>query len=219
MSKPNFNLSNLNVKPSNKLYVTPDPKINNQLIQRTGKGYQVDIPDNPIFECSYWKGNLCCSKKIDSEYLTNYVAEEYFDRDPYIDECAKAIKTNISYISKTEDRKFPSNVDFNDKGNFNKHIKIFLDEFLGEDSRKYLDASRIRKTTVKSALGDKGQLRLISVYTKDTKTGISHLDLLFIDFYHLFIPSKHNGLSAEEAMKINYERNKKHTKCMHKCFK
>ena len=199
MSKPNFNLSNLNVKPSNKLDVNPNPKINNQLIQRTGKGYQVDIPDNPIFECSYWKGALCCSKKIDSEYFTNYVATEFNERESYIDDGIKEIETNIDCILKTEDRNFPSNVNFNNNGKFDKHIKTILNEYLGEDCTNYL--GRIRKTTIKGPLGDKGQLRLISIYTKDVETGISHLDLLFIDFYHLFIPSTHNGVPAEEVMK------------------
>ncbi|WP_157456216.1 hypothetical protein [Carnobacterium maltaromaticum] len=216
MSKPNFDLSNLSVQPGKKLDVNPKPKIDNQLIQRSRKGYQVDIPDNPIFECSYWNGKLCCSKKIDSEYFTNHLAE-FYERDGYIDEGMKQIKADIDCISKTEDRKFPSNVDFNDDGKFDKRIQTILNEYLNEDCNDYF--GRIRKTTLKTPLGKNGQLRLISVYTIDTDTGISHLDLLFIDFYHLFIPSKHNGLSAEEAMKINYEKHKKHNKCMHECFK
>lgn len=218
MSKPNFEVSNLSLEPTDKLVVTPTSKIDNQLIQRNLKDYQVDIPDNPRFECSYWNGELSGSKKIESAYFTNFIASEFYERESYIEKGVDEIRGNIDCISKSQDGEFPSNVDFNDRGKFNDHIKMILNAYLEEDCSEYF--GRIKKTTIESPLGDKGQLRLISVYRKDSETGISHLDLLFIDFYHLFIPSKHNGVSAEEMMKKNYEKNKNHSGCYkHLLFK
>lgn len=211
MSKFDFDLSSLSVQPNKKLEVSPQPKIENDLIRKNKMGYQVDIPDNPIFECSFWNDSACSSKKIESEFFTNYLAE-FYELDGYIENGLKKIRLNIDCISKTEDRKFPSVVRFNDKGNFSNHIKNILNDYLGEDCNNYY--GRIVKTTLKTPLGHNGQMRLISVYSKDATTGKSYLGLLFIDFYHLFIPSSHNGVTAQEMQKRNYLKNKKYTKCM-----
>ncbi len=172
----------------------------------------------PLFKYRLYEGKVFEPVNLEEELFTNFLPPfEAFDG--YIEEGLKKLKTSPQLLSHTEKREKAKEVQL--RGEFEHHIENIISQydFLNNDNGKLIDSLRdgfIRKSKIESPLGDNGALRLISVYSKDIEKNISYFDLLFIDFYHLFIPSKHNGLSARENAKKVYADRKNHKDSVHK---
>ena len=144
--------------------------------------------------------------------FTNLLPSEFYELEPYIQEGLNSLQKDPTLLSMSK-RKVPAD-QVRYSGEFKDHIKNIMD-FYDKDfdcNGKLLNSLTdgfIRKSKIESPLGDSSALRLISLYSKDLETGTTYMDLLFIDFYHLFIPSKHKQKSAHAIRQEIYSQKRK----------
>lgn len=155
--------------------------------------------DEPNIQYRLFRNKLFKCFNIEDELFTNLLPSEFYEIESYIEEGLKALQNTPSLISMSKQKVPASQVYY--RGEFKEHIKNivgFYDKDYDCDGQlvdSLLDGF-IWKSKIESPLGDSGALRLISLYSKDLETGSNYMDLLFVDFYHLFIPSRHKQKSA-----------------------
>lgn len=194
--------------------------VTNDSIQKTTMSKALS-QEEPDIKYRFYKDTVFESVNIEQHYFTNFLPD--FDAfDGYIDEGINKLKVSPSLLSKTEKRENAEEVKL--AGKFINRIEAIIAEYdsLNNDEGHLIELLKdgfIRKSKIETPLGDSGALRLISVYSKDIDSQKTYFDLLFIDFYHLFIPSKHGGLSAEECAKKVYIQRKSCSERVHKYLK
>ena len=169
----------------------------------------------PTINYRFLNNQVCQCLNIPEEFFINFLPERMY-LDSYIDLGLKKMQKNPSLIAVTEDRQDAPAVKYS--GPYKEHIGAVISKYdsiygCSGNLMTALSEGRIRKSKIKGLLENNGCFRLISEYSKDISTGTTYFDLLFIDFYHLFIPSKHRGKSADEVRKKTYNDRKK--KCTH----
>lgn len=160
----------------------------------------------PEINYRFYKGKVFETIDLKDEFFINHLPP--FERfDGYISTGLAKLKITPQLLSHTEKREAATDVKLT--GEFKSHIENIIAHYdnlnsdNGELSRLLKDGF-IRKSKIETPLGDSGALRLISVYSKDIENQTTYFDLLFIDFYHLFIPSKHKGISAKNHSREVY---------------
>lgn len=167
--------------------------------------------DEPELRYRLFKNRLFTCTNIENEYFTNFLPSEFYEIEPYIQEGLDSLQKDPTLLSMSK-RKVPAN-QVHCGGEFKDHIKNII-EFYDRDydcNGQLLNSlidGFVRKSKIESPLGDSGALRLISLYSKDLQTGNTYMDLIFIDFYHLFIPSKHKQKNAHVTRKEIYSQKK-----------
>lgn len=171
--------------------------------------------DEPELKYRLFKNRLFTCTNIENEYFTNFLPSEFYEIEPYIQEGLELLQKDPTLLSMSK-RKVPAN-QVHCGGEFKDHIKNIM-EFYDKDydcNGQLLNGlidGFVRKSKIESPLGDSSSLRLISLYSKDLKTGNTYMDLIFIDFYHLFIPSKHKQKSAHVIRQEIYSQKRSRNK-------
>lgn len=165
----------------------------------------------PTIHYRFYKNSVCQCLDIPEELFINFLPEKMLF-DSYITLGLQRIKDTPSLIARTEDNQDAPAVRYS--GRYKEHIGAIISEYdsvykCGGELTDNLKSGFIRKSKIKGPLGNNGSFRLISVYEKDIESNTTYFNLLFIDFYHLFIPSDHEGRSAEEIRRSVYNRRKR----------
>ncbi|MFC0232766.1 hypothetical protein ACFFIF_02035 [Vagococcus entomophilus] len=163
-------------------------------------------------ECQLYKNEVFRSKKMNHLKFTNFLPENYMIT-PDLREAINLITENEKFLCENWDRHDLPAVQVS--GKYKERIKEIIREY-DEDLVDALFEGRIRKSTV-STEHQKGKVRLISLYTKEKNKTI--ISLIFIDFYHLFIPSGNLGKPSERVMEENYNNQKNNDVCFSKYVK
>lgn len=87
------------------------------------------------------------------------------------------------------------------------------------DGPSYNFEDDFKKTTLPDMLGAEGSFRVVSLFYKDMKTKEHFLYILFVDPYHLFIPSKHKKKTADEMLADTYAKYNSNLNCISKLIK
>lgn len=175
----------------------------------------------PTINYRLYKNKVFDSINIEEEYFTNFLPD-FESFDGYIKFGLDKLKSTPQLLSHTESRNNADSIRMT--GEFKSRTEKIISyyDILNEDDGDLIELLHdgfIRKSKIETPLGDSGALRLISVYSKDIEEDTTYFDLLFIDFYHLFIPSRHKGIGAKDhALKV-YEERKKCDKTVHKHIK
>lgn len=169
----------------------------------------------PTINYRFLNNQVCQCLNIPEEFFINFLPERMY-LDSYIDLGLKKIKDNPSLIARTEDNQDAPAVRYS--GRYREHIGAIISEYdriYGCEGKltEALENGFIRKSKIKGLLENNGCFRLVSKYSKDISSGTTYFDLLFIDFYHLFVPSQHKGQSADQVRKKTYNDRKKN--CTH----
>ena len=165
----------------------------------------------PKINYRFYNEKVCECLDIPEEYFTNLLPDKWC-LDGYIEMGINSLEENPQLIAESKNRDKASCV--NCTGTYKEHIKAIMAKYddLHQSNGKLislLEDGFIRKSGIQTPLGDNGSMRLISLYRKDIETGMTYFELLFIDFYHLFIPSKHNGKDPDYVRKDTYKKRSK----------
>lgn len=165
----------------------------------------------PKINYRFLNNQVCQCVDIPEEFFTNFLPERMY-LDSYINLGLKKIQDNPSLIARTEGRQDAPAVRYS--GPYKEHIGAIISEYdsvykCGGDLTDKLRSGFIRKSKIKDPLGNNGPFRLLSVYEKDIESNTTYFNLLFIDFYHLFIPSDHEGKPAEDVRRSEYNKRKR----------
>ena len=169
----------------------------------------------PTIHYRFYKNSVCQCLDIPEELFINFLPEKILF-DSYITLGLEKIKDNPSLIARTEDNQDAPAVRYS--GRYREHIGAIISEYdriYGCEGKltEALENGFIRKSKVKGLLENNGCFRLVSKYSKDISSGTTYFDLLFIDFYHLFVPSQHKVQSADQVREKTYNDRKRN--CTH----
>lgn len=177
--------------------------------------------EEPVINYRLYKNEIFNSINLEEEYFTNFLPS-FEVLDGYIEVGLDKLKNKPGLLSHTEKRNNADSVRVS--GEFKDRIESIVLHYdvLNSDDGKLVEALHdgfIRKSKIETPLGDSGALRLISLYSKDITSDKTYFDLLFIDFYHLFIPSPYKGVPAKIHAKSVYNKRKKCNETVHKHLK
>lgn len=156
------------------------------------------------------------SKKSDclENEFTNFV--EDFITDHQVENAVNLLNNDLNRLKENirDDIRFPEN----SKG---ERLKQIIEMYFALERPEY-DYWFVKtdiKTDFQSSLDRAGSVRVVMVNAKNMETNKHFLQILFVDPYHLFIPGRHNGSSAEEMKKKTYEYYSKLDTCLSKHLK
>lgn len=134
--------------------------------------------------------------------FTNFLQEDLLI-DETLQSSLEIIFKNSEYIYK--ESKFIRYPGSNSE-RIQKIINLYSDSF--EESKEQLENhlldGRIYKTAFSLDKNERGKIRIISVGHLDDKNENYIYELLFIDLYHLFIPSSHKGYTSQKQLERTY---------------
>lgn len=145
---------------------------------------------------------LDCMKKsikLDSHHFTNMLPDiENQALESHIELALEKMKENPGIL-------FETNNPIRYSGKNKERIEELLTKYVSEDEfNKNCDYFRKSDVKTDALLENRGSFRVIGLYTIKPKThpkqkhSKHYLNVILLDPYHLFIPGKHNGLTAEE---------------------
>lgn len=153
------------------------------------------------------------SNSLENEF-TNYVEDFITDSD---------IENGIKVLNENLDDLKDGTIDFVDikydkKG---KRLIEIIELFfpLTRNREDYWFVKVDITTEFKKITNSRGPFRVILINTKDIKTSKHYLEIVFLDPYHLFIPGKHNGKTAEQYKRETYEQYIELDTCLSKHIK
>lgn len=173
-------------------YVNTSKSIHNNLNAFSEKKKIVQLYNNQFFD-SINNSQLMFTNFLQDSFLVNENLKESLDNifknSEYIFRESKLVK----YSGKNKVRI---------KNIINLYSVVFDES--KEILEKHLQDGQIYKTAFSLNKNEKGKIRIVSVVHLDDKTENYLFKLLFIDLYHLFIPSSHNGYSSDKQLKKTY---------------
>lgn len=177
---------------------------------------KVSYQEEPEFYCDLYKNKIAPSINLKEELFTNFLPEKILI-DVDTKKRISRIAESSDSISKNYDRKTAPKIIFS--GKYRGHMENIMrnyDVIFGNKQNeltKALENEFIVKSTVEDSLG-KGNTRVISFWEK--KDNKHYFHMLFIDFYHLFLPSNHAGYDSERQRHHTYNMYKNNHTCISK---
>lgn len=177
---------------------------------------KVSYQEEPTFYCDLYKNKLAPSIAIKKELFTTFLPEKYLIH-PTIISHINRITESSDCISRNYDRKPAERIRY--RGRYKDHMKNILEaydiifESKNSELVSALENEFIVKATVANA-NEKGKTRVISLWEKKDNKHFFHM--LFIDFYHLFLPSNHAGYTSEKQRQSAYRAYKSNSTCIMK---
>lgn len=194
---------------------------NKKVLESKSALKQAVYQPEPVIKCMLYMDKVFDSINLKNEKFINFLPEKLLIDEETSDQL-KFIANNHTCIYQNYDRHEAPSVRYH--GDYKEHILNILKEYeqiFGCDSNELEDAlkeGRIRKSVVPNGIS-KGKIRVISLYEKNIEENQSYFHLLFIDFYHLFIPSGHAGLDAKTNSSRTYNSYSSNKTHLHEIFK
>ncbi|MGX7393969.1 hypothetical protein [Carnobacterium mobile] len=175
----------------------------------------------PTIKCRLFKDKVFDSIDIPNEEFINFLPEKLLIDDDTITQL-NIIAEDESCLHKNYDRREAPPVGYYGlhKNHILNIIRAYENKFncSSKELENALLEGRIRKSTLPSGTS-KGKTRVISLYEKDIEENQSYFNLLFIDLYHLFVPSGHAGLDSVTSLKRTYNDYKRNPTHIHEILK
>ncbi|MDT2659005.1 hypothetical protein P7E02_03950 [Enterococcus hulanensis] len=177
---------------------------------------KVSYQEEPEFHCDLYKDRIAPSINFQRELFTNFLPERFL-----IDSGTKSqinqIAENSDCISKNYDRKAAQKIRYS--GKYKEHMKSIVKMYdsIFENEHNELSTALEDEFLVKATIEDdsgKGKTRVISFWEKKDDEHLLHM--LFIDFYHLFLPSNHAGYDSDKQRRATYKMYANNPTCISK---
>lgn len=174
----------------------------------------LDIKADPAHvEIDWYSEESKKSDHIENEF-TNYV--EDFITDYQVEHTIEVLNNGLDVLKK---HKLDTvDINYDSKGKRIKEIIELYFKFRNPREEYWFVKTDI-KTEFQSDINSAGSSRIVMVNAKDMETKKHYLQILFVDPYHLFIPGRHKGKSAEETKKETYEKCSDFETCLSKYLK
>lgn len=175
---------------------------------------KVSYQEEPELHCDLYKNKIVPSINFKEELFTNFLPERILIDNDTKNQINR-IAENSECISKNYDRKVAQKIRYS--GKYRDHMKKVLEKYdsLFENENgeltMALENEFIVKATVEST-NEKGKIRVLSFWEKKENKHFFHM--LFIDFYHLFLPSSHAGYDSEKQRQTTYKMYENNTTCI-----
>lgn len=173
-------------------YVNASKKIHKNLNNFPEKKKIVKLYNNQFF----------CSINDSRLMFTNFLQEDLLIDD--------TLKNSLNIIFKDSECIFRKLKSVEYSGKNSERIRYILNLYSvnfkesKEKLEQHLQEGQIYKTAFSLDKNEQGKIRIISVVHLDDKNENYILELLFIDLYHLFIPSSHKGYTSQKQLERTY---------------
>ncbi|OFS28791.1 hypothetical protein [Abiotrophia sp. HMSC24B09] len=170
----------------------------------------LNIPEKD-YSVEWYDSGAKNSVNLPNEFFINFVKDDKIDRDFYAQTMIERFNEDASF----EFLKDPSPVKLR-----NKHVreKEILSHYFGLDDTQELDhlvKYRVVSNFADSIQDTSGAARVVAY--RDTNEHA--FKIIFLDPYHLFLPSKHKGVDKAVMMKQTYQKHSGCHLCLSKCIK
>ena len=170
----------------------------------------LNIPEKD-YSVEWYDSGAKNSVNLPNEFFINFVKDDKIDRDFYAQTMIERFNEDASF----EFLKDPSPVKLR-----NKHVreKEILSHYFGLDDTQELDhlvKYRVVSNFADSIQDTSGAARVVAY--RDTNEHA--FKIIFLDPYHLFLPSKHKGVDKDVMMKQTYQKHSGCHLCLSKCIK
>ena len=170
----------------------------------------LNIPEKD-YSVEWYDSGAKNSVNLPNEFFINFVKDDKIDRDFYAQTMIERFNEDASF----EFLKDPSPVKLH-----NKHVreKEILSHYFGLDDTQELDhlvKYRVVSNFADSIQDTSGAARVVAY--RDTNEHA--FKIIFLDPYHLFLPSKHKGVDKDVMMKQTYQKHSGCHLCLSKCIK
>lgn len=170
----------------------------------------LNIPEKD-YSVEWYDSGAKNSVNLPNEFFINFVKDDKMDRDFYAQTMIERFNEDASF----EFLKDPSPVKLH-----NKHVreKEILSHYFGLDDTQELDhlvKYRVVSNFADSIQDTSGAARVVAY--RDTNEHA--FKIIFLDPYHLFLPSKHKGVDKDVMMKQTYLKHSGCHLCLSKCIK
>ena len=170
----------------------------------------LNIPEKD-YSVEWYDSGAKNSVNLPNEFFINFVQDDKIDRDFYAQTMIERFNEDASF----EFLKDPSPVKLR-----NKHVreKEILSHYFGLDDTQELDhlvKYRVVSNFADSIQDTSGAARVVAY--RDTNEHA--FKIIFLDPYHLFLPSKHKGVDKDVMMKQTYQKHSGCHLCLSKCIK
>ena len=170
----------------------------------------LNIPEKD-YSVEWYDSGAKNSVNLPNEFFINFVKDDKIDREVYAQTMIERFNEDASF----EFLKDPSPVKLR-----NKHVreKEILSHYFGLDDTQELDhlvKYRVVSNFADSIQDTSGAARVVAY--RDTNEHA--FKIIFLDPYHLFLPSKHKGVDKAVMMKQTYQKHSGCHLCLSKCIK
>lgn len=170
----------------------------------------LNIPEKD-YSVEWYDSGAKNSVNLPNEFFINFVKDDKIDRDFYAQTMIERFNEDASF----EFLKDPSPVKLHNKHAREKEI---LSHYFGLDDTQELDhlvKYRVVSNFADSIQDTSGAARVVAY--RDTNEHA--FKIIFLDPYHLFLPSKHKGVDKDVMMKQTYQKHSGCHLCLSKCIK
>lgn len=174
-----------------------------------------DIKADPAkIEIDWYSEDSKKSKYIKNEF-TNFVDDLLTDTD--VENVVNVLNNNLDDLSNA--KQLSVGIKNTLEGERIKKILRLYFSFDDLPEEEHLFTRAIVNTELQKIRDDAGPVRVVMVNMKDMISNKYYSQIIFVDLYHLFIPSKHNGKTADEAKEISYKQHEELDVCLSKHLK
>lgn len=213
MPKPSYKIKGLKQQPS-AVNLKNDPLSSLHKVDESRRL----CGEEPETTISWFSETSKKSVNLEKCQFTNFVATEKLDRSEYaqvlIDRFNK--DKSLSFLSD------PSNIKLNKSHAREKEIiKHYFDLSNGgefDETFDHLVKYRVVSEYQEETGSNTGAARVIAHEGVDTASNTYFYKLIFMDPYHLFLPSKHRGTDKYDMRNKSYSKYKGCKKCLSDCI-